>query len=71
MAGMEQQDRLYHRRRERAERKAASTASSPVAKRVHQQLATHYADLFERAEAPPRSHDQQVGLPGLVILSRD
>jgi hypothetical protein len=68
---MEQQNRNYYERREHAERMAASTASSTEAMRVHQQLADLYAGLIQHAEVPPRSPDLCVGLPGLVILTRD
>lgn len=36
----------YFRRREQAERTAAKTASCDVARRVHQELAQHYAELL-------------------------
>ncbi len=71
MAGMEQQNRLYYEQREHAERAAASMASSPQAKRVHQQLADLYAGLIQRAEVPPRLQDQVMGSPSFVILTRD
>jgi hypothetical protein len=36
----------YFRRREQAERAAAKSASCEVARRVHQELAQHYAELL-------------------------
>jgi hypothetical protein len=39
----------YFRRREQAERAAAKTASCDIARRVHQELAQHYADLLRNA----------------------
>jgi hypothetical protein len=36
----------YFRQRELAERAAAKNAASDVARRVHQELAQHYADLL-------------------------
>jgi hypothetical protein len=36
----------YFRRRELAERAAAKSAASEIARRVHQELAQHYADLL-------------------------
>ena len=43
---MDQKAIEYFRRRELAERAAAKGAASDVARRVHQQLAQHYADLL-------------------------
>ena len=41
------QDKLeYLRRRELAERAAAKSASCEIARRVHQELAQHYAELL-------------------------
>jgi len=41
------QDTLeYFRRRELAERAAAKSASSEIARRVHQELAQHYSELL-------------------------
>jgi hypothetical protein len=41
------QDKLeYFRRRELAERAAAKSAASAIARRVHQELAQHYAELL-------------------------
>ena len=40
---MSEQDLEYYRQRERMERKAAKTATSEAARRVHQELAQSYA----------------------------
>ena len=43
---MDQETLEYFRRRELAERAAAKSAASEVARRVHQELAQHYSDLL-------------------------
>ena len=43
---VDQESLEYFRRRELAERAAAKTATSEVARRVHQELAQHYSELL-------------------------
>jgi len=43
---VEQQTIEYFRRRELAERSAAKRASCEIARRVHEELAQHYAELL-------------------------
>ena len=45
---IEQNSIEYYRRREQAERSAAKTAATKAARRVHQELAQHYAELIRR-----------------------
>jgi hypothetical protein len=42
----------YWRARERAERAAAESASSPLARGVHQELAEEYAERVRRLQGP-------------------
>jgi len=43
---VDQEKLEYLRRRELAERAAAKSATSEVARRVHQELAQHYSELL-------------------------
>lgn len=45
---LDQDSQDYFRRRELAERAAAKSAASDVARRIHQELAQGYADLLRR-----------------------
>ena len=50
---MKMETREYFERRERAERAAAKNASCPEARKIHQELAQHYAEMAQQfAEAP-------------------
>ena len=42
----------YFRRRERAERAAAKVAATAAARRVHQELAQHYATMVSPIRSP-------------------
>jgi pyridoxine/pyridoxamine 5'-phosphate oxidase len=45
---MKMESREYFEQRERAERAAAKNASCPEARRIHQELAQHYAEMAQQ-----------------------
>jgi hypothetical protein len=62
---------LYLAQREQAERQAAEVALCPEARRAHQHLADLYAEEIRRDSPSALLDDDVIGLPRVVILSRD
>ena len=48
-------DSVYYAERLAAELKALETATNPVARRAHDELAKHYADLLAAGDPQPAS----------------